>query len=272
MADQKKVVALFDDIAKNMLQFFEGWDTHIPHEGEKGGVRERRVRDFLENHLPRKYGVSSGHIIDKRGEVSLQEDVVIFDRLHGPTLKIDPYYHVFPCETVCATIEVKSTLKPKEIEKCIEHADQLRKLDRSDHRGNLGPIQSFVFAYDSYDSAEKAPPVWARDKFREKALSGDEPRPIPSAVLCLKHRFVLRHDIDQANQANYVTYEFESGALLYFLSTLLHRISLVKTASPLLFTHYGWVKGNMIEYDKNGNIIPIKGTGVGTASSKRRST
>jgi hypothetical protein len=265
MSPKKKVTALFDDIAANMLQFFEGWDTHVPHEGEKGGIRERRVRDFLESHLPDKYGVASGHIIDKKGTVSLQEDIVIFDRINSPVLRIDPYYQVFPCESVYATVEVKSTLDPGEIEKCIEHTRRLGELDRSDHRGELGPIENFVFAYDSYDSAEKAPSVWARDKFKEIASSGATQRPIPSAILCLTKSFVLRRD----SPNSYVTLAFASGALLYFFSTLLHRVLLVKTAPPLLFTHYGWVKGSMIEYDDDGNVIPIIGIGVGVGKSSK---
>lgn len=261
----KKIDVLFEDIAKNMLQFFEGWDSRIPHDGEKGGIRERRVRDFLNEHLPSKYGVSSGHIIDKKGNVSLQEDIVIFDRINSPVLKIDPHYQVFPCESVYASVEVKSFLTSKEIQKCIEHTSQLQNLDRKDHRDDLGPIPNFVFAYDSYNSSRKPTPVWAKDKFLEKASQQNKPRSIPTAVLCLKHKFVLRRDLPD----DYIVYAFESGALLHFFSTLLHRISLVKTLPPLLFTHYGWSKGNMVEYDKDGKVIPIIGVMVGKGGPKR---
>jgi hypothetical protein len=267
MSSKKKVTALFDDIAANMLQFFEGWDTSVPHEGEKGGIRERRVRDFLACHLPDKYGIGSGHIVDKKGTMSLQEDIVIFDRINGPVLRIDSYYQVFPCESVCATVEVKSTLTSGEIEKCIEHTRRLEELDRIDHRGDLGPIQSFVFAYDSYDNAEKAPSVWARDKFQEIASSGPTPRPVPRAILCLRKHFVLRHDVFGLK-----AFSFESGALLYFFDTLLHWLSLVKTAPPLLFTHYGWTLGSMTEYDAGGIAIPIKGIMVGKHSKGGRGT
>ena len=65
----------FDDIAKNMLQSFQGWENNISHQGEKGGIRERRVQDFLKKYLPKKYGVSSGHVIDHEGKHSKQEDI-----------------------------------------------------------------------------------------------------------------------------------------------------------------------------------------------------
>ena len=269
MSSNRMVATLFDNIAKNMIQYFEGWDTYIPHKGEKGGVRERRVRDFLNDYLPKKYGVGSGHIIDKKGNVSLQEDIVIYDKLNSPVLNVDSNYQVFPCETVYATVEIKSKLMQEEIEKCVKHASQLHKLDRADHRGDLGTIPSFIFAYDSYESGNKPPAVWARDKFRDAVLAGEAPMPLPSAVLCLSHSFVLRRDIDQIK---YVTYAFETGALLHFFTTLLHRLSLVQTNTPLLFSHYGWMQGTMTEYDQDGNPIPVKGVAFIRVDTGKKST
>jgi hypothetical protein len=249
MTSSKRVSVLFDDIAKNMLQSFEGWDRQIPHDGEKGGIRERRVSDFLAKHLPSKYGVASGHIIDKRGATSLQEDIVIFDRFNCPVLEIDPYYQVFPCESVYATVEVKSTLDSGEIEKCVEHTAQLREL----YRGDLGHIESFVFAYDSYESAENPPPVWASEKFKEKASSETGHGPMPSIVLCLKKQFVLHFGMAEDD---YIVDRLESGILLYYFDHLLSRISRVKTSAPPLFTDYGWGDNSIKRYHK-GEIVPI---------------
>lgn len=240
MSSTKRITALFDDMAENMLRFFEGWDTHVPHDGEKGGIRERRVQGFLEKHLPNKYGVASGHIVDKQGTVSLQEDIVIFDQLNCPVLKVDPYYQVFPCETVYATVEVKSILDSTEISKCIEHTHQLTQLDR----GELGSIESFVFAYDSYESKEMPPPVWARNKFKEKASSKIEQKPMPSVVLCLKKGFILHFGVAENV---HITSAVESGVLLYYFDLILSRLSQVHTKSPLLFIQYGWPKSNPIK-------------------------
>jgi len=250
MTFSKKVSVLFDDIANNMLQSFEGWDKHIPSGGEMGGVRERRVRDFLAKYLPSKYGVASGHIFDKQGVTSLQEDIVIFDRFNCPVLEIDPYYQVFPCESVYATVEVKSKLDDRKIEECIEHTSQLRRLNR----GDLGHIESFVFAYNSCESSRKPPAAWASDKFRERASSGTGQRPRPSIVLCLKHQFMLHFGL---SEDDYIVDTLESGILLYYFEHLLSRISQVKTASPPLFTDYGWGENSIMRYYQ-GKFIPIK--------------
>jgi hypothetical protein len=236
---EMNVAVLFDDIAKHMLQFFDGWETRIPHHGEKGGVRERRVGDFLTVHLPRKYGVGSGHIIDKDGNVSLQEDIVIYDRANSPTLEIDSYYQVYPCETVYAAVEVKSLLDSAEIEKCIRHAERLGQMNRRD----LGPIESFVFAYDCCESKTEPAIVWARNKFMEKASKAHEQRPIPSLVLCLKRSFLLHFGI---KRTEYIADSLDYGILLYFFDHVLVRLSGTKTSSPSLLYEYGWEKANPI--------------------------
>lgn len=228
---KRKTIAIhFDDIVKNMLQSFEGWDTYVSHPGEKGGIRERRVQDFLKNYLPAKYGVASGHIIDWQGVESRQEDVVIFDKFNCPTLKTDPYYQVFPCETVYATVEVKSTLNDKMISDCIDHTYHLRQLERG---SELGFIESFVFAYDSAGSA-----VWAREKFKKTASSGDEKKPLPSLVICLKKNFILRYS-DVAKE-EYEALTVDEGILLFFFDLLLNKLSSVHARPPSLFLQYVW--------------------------------
>jgi hypothetical protein len=245
----KNVTAFFDDIANNMLQSFEGWDEYVPHEGEKGGVRERRVRDFFEKHLPRKYGVASGHIIDRNGTVSLQEDVVIFDALNCPVLKTDQYYQIFPCESVYATVEVKSNLNATEIAKCVTHTHKLKSLYRGD-TNELGPIESFVFAYDSRNSSKKLPVDWAMDTFRKKLLAYNQGRPVPSLILCLKKKFLL-HLGGPDGQSICIPDMLQSGILLYFFEKVLYRLSQVQTSSSSLFTQYGWENDNPVIRSQN---------------------
>lgn len=243
------VTSFFDAIADNMFHLFEGWDKLVPHHGEIGGLRERRVRDFFEQYLPLQYGVGSGHIIDRNGNYSLQEDVVIFDRIMCPVLKADPYYQIFPCESVYATVEVKSTLNPGEIERCLDHTYRLRQLHRGD--GNsLGPIESFVFAYSAVDRKKKTSADWALATFKEKSRKYEQPLPVPSLVLCLKEKFVL-HLGGPDGRSVCIPDMLESGILLYFFEKLLHRLSQVKTSSPPLFTRYGWERGNPIRRSRN---------------------
>lgn len=246
----KNVTAFFDVISENMLRYFEGWDTGVPHEGEKGGARERRVRGFFEEHLPSRYGVASGHIMDRTGAFSRQEDVVIFDRINCPVLKFDSDYHIFPCESVYATVEVKSSLNANEVADCVRHTYALRELYRGDQNA-LEPVESFVFAYDSYASGDTPPAQWAIDKFKEKSHKYNQPRPVPSLILCLKKKFVL-HLGGPDGRSMCIADSLESGILLYYFEKLLHRLSQVQTPSPSLFTDYGWWdKDNPIRRPRN---------------------
>ena len=249
MTNNTNIEAYFDDIGSNMLRFFDGWDDHIPHQGEKGGIRERRVSDFLKSHLPRKYGVGTGHIIDREGTMSLQEDIVLFDANNSPTLRIDDYYQIFPCETVYATVEVKSTLDTQAIDACIEHTKRLHELNR----GELGPIESFVFAYDSYSSKEHPPAVWAGGNFKLISEARGTTRPMPSAILSLRHNFVLYFGLDTNK---HIAQGTDKAILLFYFTVLLNRLENVETESPLLFHRYGWSKNNPLivyQYSINKN-------------------
>ena len=104
------VDSLFSQTEKFMFGEFDGWERDLPHQGEKGGLRERRVAEFLSRILPRKYGIGTGHIVDGKGMISCQTDIVIYDAVDGIALPIDKYYSVFPVECVYAAIEVKSKL------------------------------------------------------------------------------------------------------------------------------------------------------------------
>jgi hypothetical protein len=64
-------------------RYFGEFEKGVPHPGEKGGIRERRVADFLSNILPKRFGIGTGHIIDPRGQVSGQTDIVIYDAIDG---------------------------------------------------------------------------------------------------------------------------------------------------------------------------------------------
>jgi hypothetical protein len=150
----------FDDITQSMLVKFRGWEQDLPHEGEKGGVRERRVTDFLKSMLPNCFGVGSGHIIDKQGNTSGQIDILIYNALDGIRIPIDDYYSLFPVECVHAAIEVKSTLtassgaKPRgSIYDCIETVTKIKSL-KSDTQKTPNDLPCIVFAYQS---------VWEED-------------------------------------------------------------------------------------------------------------
>ncbi len=131
----------------------------INHSLSKGEVRENPVRDFFESLLPRRFSVSSGEIIDSRGGISPQSDLIIYRTLDGiPILNMQPT--ILQVESVMCVTEVKSVINISEYEDCLIKAKKLFKLRPFDtelqkyQRGrDPGPedcrIFISIFAYSS---------------------------------------------------------------------------------------------------------------------------
>jgi hypothetical protein len=119
--------------------------------GKRGDQREKALKAFLEKYLPKKFSLGTGNIIDSKGNISRQCDIVIYDSLNCPILYTENEYQLFPAEAVYAVIEVKSVLSALEIDNCIENIRSVKSLIRDK------PISCFVFSYrSSYKTNPKA--------------------------------------------------------------------------------------------------------------------
>ena len=80
------------------------------HNPTVGGIREFLVKNILERILPRSVTVETGKVIDHRGGISKQIDIILFDS-RVPCLRSPGGPGLFPVEGVFATIEVKTCLR-----------------------------------------------------------------------------------------------------------------------------------------------------------------
>lgn len=158
--------------AKIMAIEFAEITKQIQHRGKKGRTRETIVEKFLRHFLPKKYSVGTGEIVSSSGQITKQQDVVIYDEFNAPMFYKNKETVVFPAECIYATIEVKSHLNESELIESIENiisvktlkrdaylklglnsiqAKQLRAYYRAffDYEGSFFPIYSCIFAYDS---------------------------------------------------------------------------------------------------------------------------
>jgi hypothetical protein len=124
----------------------------------KGGEAEELVRSFLRDHIPRRFDVGSGFILDQKNNVSKQTDVIIFDALNCPTYRASVTAAIYPANNVAAVVEVKSKLDSRELEdafKKIASAKSLAKT-RTPEGANLMIEQTFgaVFAFESVISLD----------------------------------------------------------------------------------------------------------------------
>ncbi len=230
MTSKSNVEQFFAVVEESMKLKFRDLEKHLPHQGEKGGVRERRVADFLASILPTKYGIGTGHIISTcEPFISYQTDIVIYDAQNGIALPYDDYYSLFPCECVYAAIEVKSKLEAsdgqrraeKSVYQCLESTTRLKGLKPK--QIDLPRIHSIVFAYETA-WADKDKEVKTKHWF--EFLGEKYDLRLPEVVFVLDPGFVLETGGPTGyNEDSKFPILYPTASLLHFISHLIDRLS-----------------------------------------------
>jgi hypothetical protein len=135
MAEKKRknqpidIEASFAAISKSLLAYYEAARASIKHDAGLGAALEEQFRSFLRNHLPRRYGVSSGEVAAFYRERSGQRDIIIYDALeHQPIWPGE--YRVFPIENVYAVLEITTTLTKQKLKKDALKIREVKRLVR----------------------------------------------------------------------------------------------------------------------------------------------
>jgi hypothetical protein len=103
----------------------------ICHPTTKGDASELEWVDMLSTYLPRRYQVDKAFVIDCKGNISEQIDIVIFDRHYSPFLLRQNGATYVPAESVYAIIEVKPVLTNANIQYASKKASSVRILKRT---------------------------------------------------------------------------------------------------------------------------------------------
>jgi hypothetical protein len=93
-------------------------------------------RRFLSGHLPRRFAVGQGEIIDSEGRESGQTDVVILDDDHPFHVEPDQPSLAF-IEFVAAAGELKTTLTGENLQTTLEKSAQFKALRAAETEGTL---------------------------------------------------------------------------------------------------------------------------------------
>jgi hypothetical protein len=103
----------------------------LTHPVAKGDTSELEWIDMLSSYLPSRYQTGKAFIIDCKGNVSDQIDIVIYDRHYSPFILRQNGATYIPAESVYAVIEVKPTLNSAYIDYAAQKALSVRKLTRT---------------------------------------------------------------------------------------------------------------------------------------------
>jgi len=150
----------------------------VAHNAERGRLLEKTVVQVLEEILPKRFRIGTGFIVNSKNARSTQIDIVIYDDTFNAPIVLDGGIGIFPIECVYAVVEVKSTLRNRDIEAFSRAVGKVRslakygkyyveykkkKLQQSDKRRSgsvvdeqetvrrLAP-RAYLFAYSSTDS------------------------------------------------------------------------------------------------------------------------
>jgi len=101
---------LLDGFNQSLLDKLDLGRKTAKHPVTKGDASENSWLEMMNIYLPKRYEASKGFIVDSRGSISQQIDLIIFDRQYSPFIfKMDAMEYV-PAESVYAAFEVKQTL------------------------------------------------------------------------------------------------------------------------------------------------------------------
>lgn len=143
---------IFEMAAKKLRQDFAELRT-VPHAALRGGEAEDLLRRFLRDHIPRRFDVGAGFIIDPRDKVSRQTDVIIYDALNCPTYRASDTAAILPANNVAAVVEVKSKLDGVELLDAFDKIASVKSLAKARSRDTGQPkvdqTHGSVFAFES---------------------------------------------------------------------------------------------------------------------------
>lgn len=151
--DLKKIYEKESSVLSNQFHM----SSELSHMGVQGDMREDYLKDFLQKHLPMRYGIGSGVIVGPESELqSRQLDIVLYDHMNCPVLYATEREQIFPVEFVYGVIEVKSCLSKQKLQEGfwnIVSAKQRMEKSSLDRTGNSRDIFGAIFAYDLSDNS-----------------------------------------------------------------------------------------------------------------------
>jgi len=131
MSNEPFLRELFEGLQQHLRASLQSARSVIKHSGDKGRASELDWLTMLRTHLPNRYEVDSGTVVDSNGDLSDSIDIIIFDGQYSPLLFKRENNCYVPAESVYAVFEVKQDLSKANIEYAGEKAASVRRLART---------------------------------------------------------------------------------------------------------------------------------------------
>lgn len=122
---------LFSGLQEQMRQELQLARAVIPHNGDMGSACESKWREMLTRHLPSRYQVEKGIVVDSNGDCSDSIDIIVFDRQYTNLLLAHGGQYFIPAESVYAVFEAKQEISRETLLYAGEKAESVRRLART---------------------------------------------------------------------------------------------------------------------------------------------
>lgn len=130
MNQKSNLKSLFVALQTNMLSEANLSDP-LNHSVDKGDNSEKNWIKWFETYFPRRYRAAKATVIDSRGNISDQIDVVLYDAQYSYLAFNQNGILYIPAESVYAVFEVKQKLNKTNMEYAGGKAESVRKLYRT---------------------------------------------------------------------------------------------------------------------------------------------
>jgi len=131
MSDKINLRKLFGGLQAQMIAQLNTNREFIEHPGSKGDSLENTWIEWLRTYLPNRYCVDKAIVIDSKGQLSHQIDLVIYDQTYTPFVFKQNGVFYIPAEGVYAVFEVKPDLDKGNIIYAGDKIESVRKLFRT---------------------------------------------------------------------------------------------------------------------------------------------
>jgi hypothetical protein len=252
---------VFQEFGKEMRNHFINTLAYVDHPLELGLARERLLVDYLERLVPERFKISTGFVIDSKGNRSRQMDVVIYDKIVASPFELPGHLNFFPCECVVAVGEVKSTINSVAMmDDALAKIKSVQQLDRFSGFTNLDVACHGCHGHAKIEIKEGLVPIKYRILgfiFTSSALSTDTmieqlklyfsqnpPNVWPNIVTSFDQYLIsyakgttLEMFPDGANEVYATTPEEIDRIIPTFGALVAHFLSVVRVVRPLLLDY-----------------------------------
>lgn len=264
---------LYRNLSDRFILDFE--DSSLAnHNGIKGDYREASLKEFLlKGRLPKRFDIGKGEIISSFLGVSKQSDLIVYDSIEGISFQGKEDLRVFPIESICGIIEVKSCLSKEKLIEGLENIKSVKMLARDDsivdYRGGFSIITprpkpfGIIFAYklgkNSLGSLRQNLIEWE---------SQNDKKYFPNLIIVLNEG-IIRHtkgikdciyNEDILESSSTIALQYKKDSLFQFYSTLLDLCARTKAGKFNLTEYFdpSYLVDDLIVKNHNNFIIQPK--------------